>query len=538
MSKEKNNKSRKKCWWFLGAVLGILAVAAVILIQVLSTGGNQVKLYWNVDRKTAREPVDGTYHILFACDGEQIELPVADESLVRYIDTMDVMCLTLDKDGCITEAAPAENVAAFLGDRLYVQQVTQESIVFNPSITMSAEQVTVKITDALQICNTSGTGEFVGQRVAPQDLQAMDRASIFGRYAAGGKEFIATHIFINKRQETSKVYWRTSRSYDSKAKGTKRTPDENGVYTVSFYCDGETVELKFKDKALVDEVDYVSADTCHFGFAFDEEGYVADILLSNISSLTLLQCENYDIQQINEDGSYVASEMLKPTGKKGQGVIGENCAIYDLSSVAKAEGELNRRMDTLHLHDRVCIWTDTIGNPVLVYILDRRADSPAYYNPDPQYDTKAKSTTRTPNAEGYYEIQLLKAGETELQTYYVKDVKKVNTIDKSADLCVGLKVGEGNVVEAVYDLESVFGNTQFCRGYTVTNISGITITFKLGKSSKTGILAPDCKIWDVSDTGAFGAETKLRLGDTVYATKQPSSEIVNIYVISRENSGQ
>lgn len=515
--------------------LAVLMIAGVILILALYNGGDQVKLYWNVDRKTAREPAgDGTYHMLFACDGEQIELPVADESLVRYIDTMDVMSLTLDKDGCITDAMPAENAATLLGDWLYVQQVTPEAIVFNPSMAMSAEQVTVKITDALQIYNTSGTGEFVGQRVEPQDLQAMDRVTIFGAYTAGDGERIATHIFINKRQETSKVYWRTSRSYDSKTKGTKRTPDENGVYTVSFYCDGETVELKFKDKALVDEVDYVSADTCHFGFAFDEEGYVTDILLSYISSLALLQCENYDVRKINADGSYVASEMLKPTGKQARGVISADCAIYDLSSVAKAEGAQNRRVDTLRLHDRVCIWTDTIGNPVLIYILDRRADSPAYYNPDPQYDAETKSTTRTPNADGYYEIELLKAGETELQTYYVKDVKKVNTIDKSADLCVGLQLSEGNVVEAVYDLESVFGNTQFCRGYTVSNISGITITFKLDRSSKIGILAPDCKIWNVSDTGTFGAETKLQLGDTVYAAKQPSGEIVNVYVLSRD----
>ncbi|MBO5868134.1 MAG: hypothetical protein J6Q54_04395, partial [Oscillospiraceae bacterium] len=116
---------------------------------------------------------------------------------------------------------------------------------------------------------------------------------------------------------------------------------------------------------------------------------------------------------------------------------------------------------------------------------------------------------------------------------YVKDLKKINDIDKSSDLCVGLKLSEGNVVEAVYDLESVFGNTYFCRGYSVTNIAGATVTFKSGKTSKTGVVTEDCKIWDVSGVGEYGTETKLKLGDKVYAAKQPSGEIVNIYVISR-----
>jgi hypothetical protein len=279
-------------------------------------------------------------------------------------------------------------------------------------------------------------------------------------------------------------------------------------------------------------VDYVAADVCHFGFAFDAEGYATKILLSNIASLSLLQCENYDIQEINEDGSYLAMEMLKPTGKTGRGVITDKCAIYDLSAVAKAEGAKNRKVDMVKKHDRVCIWTDTVGNPVLIYILDRRADSPAYYNPDPRYDTAAKSTTRTPDAEGRYAIELLKAGDTQLQTYYTKDIKLINEIDKSSDLCVGLKLGEGNVIEAVYDLESVFGNTYFCRGYTVTNITGATVAFKKG-STKYGVLAEDCKVWNVSDTGTFGEETTLQLGDYVYAARQPSTEIINIYVLKR-----
>ena len=158
-------------------------------------------------------------------------------------------------------------------------------------------------------------------------------------------------------------------------------------------------------------------------------------------------------------------------------------------------------------------------------------DSPAYYNPDPQYDTANKKTNRKPNEKGLYEIELLKAGETQLETYYVSDVSMLNSIDTSADRCVGLKVGEGNIIEAVYDLESLFGQSNFCRGAKVSKVSKSQIT----ADKKKGTLAEDCKIWNVSGTGVFGEVTELQVGDIIYAGRNPDSEIVNVYVISRGN---
>jgi len=330
--------------------------------------------------------------------------------------------------------------------------------------------------------------------------------------------------------DVAKVYWRQKKYLDSKNNTTLRVPDENGVYTAAFYCDGEIVDVQFKDKTLVETIDSLTNATCHFGFVFDEQGYAVEVISSAKASNTLLQCERYDITEINEDGSYKAAEIIKYKGEKVvQGVIGENCDIYDISAVAKAEKEANRKLDTVQAGDRVCIWTDEAGNPVLIYVTSRRPDSPLYFNPYPQYNAETKKTDRTPNGDGYYEIELLKAGDTELQTYYAESSSVVNTIDKSADRCVGLKVDENNVIEYVYDMESVLGQTYFCRGAEVTGVEGIQIT----ANEKNGILAADCKIWNVSDTGEFGAETKLQVGDCIYAGRNPYSEIVNIYILSR-----
>ena len=89
------------------------------------------------------------------------------------------------------------------------------------------------------------------------------------------------------------------------------------------------------------------------------------------------------------------------------------------------------------------------------------------------------------------------------------------------------------MIEFVYDMESVLGQTYFCRGYTVTDVTGVQISCALKSSKKDGFMATDCKVWNVSDTGEFGVETELQVGDCIYAGRDPYSNIVNIYVVSR-----
>lgn len=330
------------------------------------------------------------------------------------------------------------------------------------------------------------------------------------------------------------VYWRQKKYLDSKNNTTLRKPNENGIYTVEFYCDGDIVDVRFRDKKLVETIDSYTNATCHFGLVFDELGYAVEVISSAEGSHTQLQCQRYDITEINEDGSYKAAEIIKHKGAETvQGVIGEDCKIYDISAVSKAEGAANRQLETVNLHDRVCIWTDKEGKAVLIYVTSRQPDTPLYYNPDPQYNAETKKTDRKKNAEGYYEIELLEAGKSELQTFYTREEKLVNTIDKSADRCVGLKLYENNVIEFVYDMESVLGQTYFCRGYYVTEVTGSQFGCALDNSEKNGVLTSDCKVWNVSDTGEFGTETELKVGDCIYVGRNPYSEIVNVYVVSR-----
>ena len=80
-----------------------------------------------------------------------------------------------------------------------------------------------------------------------------------------------------------------------------------------------------------------------------------------------------------------------------------------------------------------------------------------------------------------------------------------------------MKVVGNNVIEFVYDMESVLGQTYFCRGYTVTDVSGVQLFCALKDSEKNGVMSTECKVWNVSDSGEFGTETEVRVGDCIYA---------------------
>ena len=553
MKKEASGKKSKLLWIILGAV-ALLAVVGVVLALVLgglngnSAQGGRPVLYWNVDREANTDPdtglstrtpaEDGNYYVRFACDGEQVELPVADKKLVNFIDSQYVMGLTLDKSGCVVDVFKPIDIASVIGEGVYVQNATATAVTFNSAITMNGRRFDVKVDDNLKIYNVSGSGEYVGEVIDPTDLNPMDTVSIYGTFVPEDSEDepVITHIFVSKKPVESKIYWRVSQFYNSSTKKTTRVPDENGVYTIDFYCDGETVQLKCRKPEIVNYIDSVNSHLCHFGLEFDEEGYILDELDSFLGSRTLLQCERYDITALDAEGNYTATSLIKNNGSVVEGVMDPECPIYDVSDAANAEGQPNRKVTSLSLNDRVCIWTDTMGNPVLVYITNHMIDSPAYWNVSKKYDSATKETTREPNEKGFYEVELLKAGETEKKTYYTKDKALMSRLDSMADRCVGLHVGQGNIIERVYSPISIFGGGYFTRGYYVLNATASVCSFLSNAGSgytMNGVLAANCKVWNVSTVGTYGEETTLQVGDSVYAYTQPTGELINVYVIRR-----
>lgn len=544
MKKEASVKNKKWLWLVL-ALVAVVAVAGVVLALVLGGGagntdknaGGRPDLYWNVGRQSHLDPVtglsnreaaaDGLFYVTFAHNGEQVEYAVADKKTINYIDSMDVMGLVLDNDDMVVDVIAPADIGTVISTSVYVQRADANMIVANSTITMNGMMYNLKITDQTEVYDVTGNGEFEGVKVDPATVGTMATIAVYG-----DSEKQATHIYVKSYPVESKIYWRADQLYNSTDKVTTREVGEDGAYAIPFFCDGELVTLKCKDKDIVTSIDKVSWNYPHFGFRFDEDGYIVEVVNSGIASRTVLSCQAYDITQY--DGQYfTATRLLKNDGQFVEGAITENTAIYDVSTAAKADGIAGRRVDSLQMGDRVCVWKDADGNVVLIYISVRLIDGPAYYRPTRKYSSTTAATTRKPNAQGVYEIELLREGDTEKKIYKTTDLAIATAVDQPKDNVLGLKVDENNNIISVYDVYSLFGNGNFCRGRYVSDVTGNIANFSTATSTKGGILAADCKVYNVSAIGDYGKETTLQLGDYVYAYKQPSGEIIHLYVIRR-----
>lgn len=543
MKKEASKKTPKWLWLVL-ALVAVVAVAGVVVALVFGgannsdeTAGGRPDLYWNVARQSHLDPVtglsnreaaaDGLFYITFAHDGEQVEYAVADKKTVNFIDSMDVMGLVFDNDDMVVDVIAPADIGSVISTSVYVQRADANMIIANSTITMNGMMYNLKITDQTEVYDVTGNGEFEGVKINPTEVGAMATIAVYG-----DSEKQATHIYVKSYPVESKIYWRADQFYNSTDKVTTREPGEDGAYAIPFFCDGELVTLKCKDKDIVTSIDKASWNYPHFGFRFDEDGYIVETLNSGIASRTILSCQAYDITQY--DGQYfTATRLLKNDGQFVEGTITENTAIYDVSTAAKADGVAGRRVDSLQMGDRVCVWKDADGNVVLIYISVRLIDGPAYYRPTRKYSSTTAATTRKPNEQGVYEIELLREGDTEKKIYKTTDQAIATAIDQPKNNVLGLKVDENNNIIAVYDVYSLFGNGNFCRGSYVTDVTGSLANFSTATNTKGGVLATDCKVYNVSAIGDYGKETTLQVGDYVYAYKQPTGEVIHIYVIRR-----
>ena len=550
--KQEANKKNKKWLWIVIASVVVLAIVGVVLALVLGGGnkdngptGGRPELYWNVARQDHIDPetllsnrkrgADGMYYITFAYNGQQIEYPVADKKLCNYIDTFDVVGLVFE-DGVVVDAIDPLEIATEVGKALYVQGVNGNKLIANSSIAMNGMQFKIDITDLTEAYNVSGTGEFEGVKMNIGDLQMMDTITV---YANDLEE--VTHIYMSSSPEQSKIYYRVEQMYSSSTKSTTRVPNEQGEYIYDFYCEGEIVTLKTKDQVVATAMDKPDRYQAHMGLKFDEDGYIIEKLDSAVASRSVLNCHRYDITSF--DGvCYTAEGLLSNNGDSVSGYVSEDTIIYDVSKAAISEGRAGKQVEALQMGDRICAWSDADGNVKLVYITNRMVESPAYHIPTKMYNSTKQETTRTPNAQGYYEVELLKMGEKKNVVYRTKDINVMNAIDSNADQCVGLAFNEDGTIKYVYEAESIFGNVHRGRGYVVSDIIG-TIGSLITATNRTNpinfVLAATCEVYNVSTVGQYGALTELQVGDMVRSWKQPTGEFVHIHVISRyvgENS--
>ena len=550
MKKEASRKNKLWLWLALGAA--VLAVMAGVVLALVLGGGESAKphntgrpdLYWNIDREfytanaeiadvSTREPAeDGMYYVRFAHEGQQKELPVADKRLVNFIDTLDVMGLVLDKDGVVVDAIDPLEVATEIGFEIYVRYVEDGIIYTDSSIAINGMKAEIPVTEQTGIYDVRTDAQTPGQTIDMTQLQPLDMITI---YADENNQ--ATHVYLVSRSEAGRLYWRTEQLYNYTLKETKRVPDEDGVYSIDFFCEGEIVTLKCKDKALVSAIDYRSYLCPDFCFRFDEEGYIVENIATGVGTKTSYACRRMVVTEVN--GSSFTCEnqfVLGDTPATYVGTLGADTIIYDASLVAQAEGRWGKAVDALKVGDNVTVWADTRGQIKTIYIGESLCGGPMYYSVTRKYDSTVKETSRTPNAEGWYEVELMSEGV--VKTYKTKDKALMSQLDYYDGKVFGLKVN-GDIIEYVYHYRCLFGNTAHCSNYYVTGISGLIFVSEnaTATTSKNGLLSTDCKIYNVSGTGEYGEETKLQVDDRIIALRDPTGTVVCILITARVEEG-
>lgn len=543
MKKEATKKNKLWLWLGIGAV-ALAAIAAGVLALVLGGGqekdpGGRPELYWNLDQAyytensatgmSTREPgEDGLYRIRFAYEGKVEEYAVADKQLVNFIDTLSCLSLVFDNDGMVVDAIDVRDVATEIGKEVYVRYFRNDTLYVNTSIAMNGMTLMLDVTELTRIYNVSEGAEPMSGEITAEQLQPMDCLTIYGNELEQ-----TTHVYLLNKPEKSPVYWRVEGLYDSTEEGTKRVPDKTGAYSIDFFCDGELVTLKCRDKKIVDYVDYKSDYKAHFGFVFDEEGYIVKRVESQIGIQARCIGEGYDVTNIDDVEIELTSTIWSNAGDMEGFKLEDDTAIYDVSKAAYSEGRRGKAVDSLQLGDRVVVWKDTENDAVLVYITERLVDSPMYFNVTRKYSTSRKESTRTPNAEGWYEVELAVNGE--VRTFRTKDKSKIDYLDSFSPRGLGLKVVNGNEIEYVYHANCIYGYKYFCDGRYVTTANPGLVQLWSRPQDKTYncILDPEAKVYDMSGVGPLGSETTLQEGDNVLAYQKPTGELVCFYVMRR-----
>lgn len=550
---KKEAMKKNKLWLFVAvgvaALLAVAGIAAVIFcgneeapaVQAVADDGRP-DLYWNLDRSlfpqdpdtmlSTREPAeDGMYHLRFVFDGEIVEYVTADKKLVNKIDRMNVMGLNLENGEILSIIEPMD-IATEIERNLYVKAIQDDMLVTNVSIAMNGMTHRLKITELTEIYDVSDpTSANAGKPVDVSRIQVMD---VVAAYANADGEI--THIFLFNKPEESKIYVRVERMYDGNTRRTTRKPDENGVYSVEMFCDGEIVTLQTKDEAIVTQIDRKTRFICHYGFTFDEQGYIKTMQPSANGIRGLLGCEAFEVT--SADSGIITAEsitgVVSPMGTTFTTTWTPDCPVYDVSPAAMSEGRQGKAVESVQVGDRIIAWTDTEGKAVMIYILNRIVDVPVFYNPDRMYDSTAKTTTRTPNADGYYEVKLLQEGAAEYKVYRTKDKALITYLDSFGTKIAGVAV-EGDKILRVYTAEAIFGFSPLITNRFVTSVDSVFLTvipYGLTNES-TGIMSSECKIYNFSGVGRLGEETTVQAGDLIYTHRQPTGEIIRVYVVRR-----
>ena len=546
MKKETSNKKSKLILIIAIALVALLAVAGVVLALTLGGGDSgegdvpeivKSEIYYNVDREAMldtstglslrKTESDGFVRIRFIVGGEEVTLPITDRKLVNKIDTMDFVCLKLDAEGLIVDASDASEAYVKMFDKVVVQTVEGSTVTTNTSTALNGMKKTFTVGAGVKAWDISKriTGVASGKETT---LEMLDQIVVFGT-----DEETPYEIFMTDRYWDSDIYWVTStRQYNSATKSSTRVADENGYWYIDLACKGEIKTYKVAKQDCINVLDSKSVNNAATGVVFDDDGAIVNLFNAGIAARGVVSANGYDITQLSDDGkTFTATRVMFGTdiGKSVTATIDENTDIINVNSTATVKGELT---DKLQLNDRIVLIQRADGSVHTIFVINRMVPGPLYYNINQKWSS-VNGLTRTPDENGYYVYEL--AADGKIKTVRTKDKAIATLMDQTSMRIFGLKL-KGDIVTKYYEAVNVAGNYSFANNNFVTSTAGGVLgTVNAAGTAANGVMAADCKVFDVS--GCYkefkGEKTKVREGDQVVCYQNAVGEITHIWVLNR-----
>ena len=322
-------------------------------------------MYWNVDRKwdkvnltTLRRPdKDGWYTFKMALEGKHVTVRTNDKTLA---DTLDKnVCIPLKLEGDVVVGTYTHKSA--YGGNVFASWYKVDSVE-NGMLTASRDGTTVsaKLAENCEIYNTTEYATLEGEKETV--IQPGDTVHCF-RNKAGE---IAL-VYVVGRQLQYPAYWNVNRMYDSAAKVSTRTPDEEGWYYITLAVEGQQKVFKTKNKSMIDSMD---AKTCM-------------ILATNKDVVTKV----YSVTAASHTSGGLWGTYYKVTKKQGNYITASNgkkeisiwvsswAEIYDVSNNAEFVGEKTE----LRVGDTIHSMKNYYGKLGLVYVTARTLPEKEFY---------------------------------------------------------------------------------------------------------------------------------------------------------------
>ena len=497
--------------------------------------------YYNLDQQwswtlneTLRVPDEDGYYVFdMAVNGGVKTVRTKSKELANKIDGNHSFVSGLELSGSVIKKV------------LGIPCVSGRAVAFGGRFVTSYNRPIVSVASASDITNVANyvmrsdckiynvEDNYGVKRGTKGDFKAGDK--VLGLMDARGE---LNYIYIQQRTRTGyKIGYNMARKYSTVIGGTTRVPNEEGYYVYDIAYDGNVIQLKTKNKAMADFIDFQNAPVIGFKY---KDGIITDVCTAASAIPYGIKQYNYNnIENMNGGilTSWYISNGVKTLGT-AQWKITSKTKTYNVSKGYEDHpGEKTKPK----VGDKIqALVNNATGEIEYIFIMNRPVDSPIYWMVSrvaPKYlNGELVGSNRTPDEDGYYVIDLLHDGK--IKQFKTKDEMIAAEVDTYTQ-GLGLKLKEGtNIIERVVAIADTKYPATAIGNQDVKKISGRTITTERCRLTSsnygevlTNKLTSKTKIYDVSSYAKnWGAATKLSIGDRIVAYTDLEGNIAYIFI--------